>query len=143
MNIRQLITTIIAFLGVILFFVFQSMINLPRWLEWLGPLSLAAAVSFTLVQPLSLLATKMGLVDTPNERKIHKGAIPLVGGIAIYAGFLAVNFHYGYHIQSVEIRALMIALGPLLLIGVLDDLWELPSTLKLFVQLGAAAIVIS
>ncbi len=119
------------------------MINLPRWLEWLGPFSLAAAVSFTLVQPLSLLATKMGLVDRPNERKIHEGAIPLVGGIAIYAGFLAVNFHYGYHLQDDGIRALMIALGPLLLIGVLDDLWELPATLKLFVQLGAAAIVIS
>ncbi len=37
----------------------------------------------------------------------------------------------------------MIALGPLLLIGVLDDLWDLPATLKLLVQLGAATIVIS
>ena len=119
------------------------MISLPKWLEWLGPLTLAAVVSFTLVQPLSLLATKMGLVDIPNKRKIHEGAIPLVGGLVIYAGFLAVNFHYGYHIQDNGIRALMIALGPLLLIGVLDDLWELPSTLKLLVQLGAAAIVIS
>ncbi|MFC1559010.1 MraY family glycosyltransferase [Gemmatimonadota bacterium] len=143
MSLRQILTTIIALFCVVLFFIFHSNIELPVWLEWLGPLTLAASVSFTLVQPLSLLAAKMGLVDTPNARKIHEGAIPLVGGIAIYAGFLAVNFHYGYHLQDERILGLMIALGPLLLIGVLDDLWELPATLKLLVQLGAAAIVIS
>ncbi|MFC1499632.1 MraY family glycosyltransferase [Candidatus Zixiibacteriota bacterium] len=143
MSARQLITTAIALLGVVLFFVLQSYISLPQWLEWLGPFTLAASVSFALVLPLSWIAAKTGLVDRPNERKIHEGAIPLVGGIAIYAGFLAVNFHYGYHLESEEIRAVMIALGPLLLIGVLDDLWDLPATLKLLVQLGAAAIVIS
>ena len=54
-----------------------------------------------------------------------------------------MNFHYGYHIQNEAVKAVMIALGPLLLIGVFDDLWDLPASLKLLVQLGAAAIVIS
>ncbi len=153
MTFRRTITTIIAFLWVLLFFILESNIQTPRWLHWLGPFTLAAIVSFTLVLPLSWLAGKIDLVDRPNARKIHEGAIPLVGGIAIYAGFLVMNLHYGYYVGSPEVSAIMIALGPLLLIGVFDDLllligvfddlWDLPATLKLLVQIGAAIIVIS
>ena len=31
-------------------------------------------------------AKKIGLVDKPNSRKRHHGAIPLVGGISVFAG---------------------------------------------------------
>ena len=134
--------TIIALLGVILFFILKPNIDTPPWLNWLGPLTLAAVVSFMLVQPLSWLAVETGLVDRPNERKVHEGAIPLVGGLAIYAGFLAVYFVYGYYDESSAITAIMVALGPLLLIGVLDDLRDLSAALKLLVQLGAVAIVV-
>jgi len=143
LNLRRTFTTIIAFLWVLLFFILESNIQTPRWLHWLGPLILAAVVSFTLVPLLCWLAEKIDLVDRPDARKIHEGAIPLVGGIAIYAGFLVMNLHYGYYVGSPEVSAIMIALGPLLLIGVFDDLWDLPATLKLLVQIGAAIIVIA
>ena len=31
------------------------------------------------------IANKIGLLDHPNSRKLHKGSVPLVGGVAIYS----------------------------------------------------------
>ncbi len=42
-------------------------------------------------------AKKIGLVDKPNSRKRHHGAIPLVGGISVFAGicftFAITNYY--------------------------------------------------
>ena len=51
-------------------------------LIWLG----ALLVSVAGVAAGRQLAPRLGLVDTPNDRKKHVGSIPLVGGIAIFAG---------------------------------------------------------
>ena len=37
------------------------------------------------------VAIQIGLVDKPNFRKRHIGAIPLVGGISIFAGICFYN----------------------------------------------------
>lgn len=143
MNRRYVATTIIALLGVVAFFLIRPIVNTPNWLKWLGPFSIAALVTCALIPSLRWLAVRTGLVDEPNERKVHEGSVPLVGGIAIYTGFLAANLVYGYHTQSPQVLAIMIALAPLLIIGVLDDIRDLPASLKLLVQMVAAAIVIA
>ena len=48
----------------------------------------AFAVTVVLIAGLRPLASRMGLVDMPNARKLHSGATPMVGGIAIYLGIL-------------------------------------------------------
>jgi len=37
---------------------------------------------------LSAVAPRVGLVDAPNQRKLHSGQVPLVGGVAIYPSLL-------------------------------------------------------
>lgn len=37
-------------------------------------------ISFAMLFLLRKWAKTVGLVDKPNERKLHKGAVPLVGG---------------------------------------------------------------
>ena len=50
---------------------------------------LIAFVSTLLLTPVVRpLALKIGAVDSPNDRKIHKEPIPRLGGLAIYFGFL-------------------------------------------------------
>ena len=51
---------------------------------------LALAITAFLVEVARRLAPAVGLIDSPNERKAHEGDIPLVGGIAIFAGLLLV-----------------------------------------------------
>lgn len=142
MNHRYLAATVTALLVIILFFLLRPVIDLPGWLIWLGPFSISAAVAFAVMPTLLWISRKIGLIDLPNERKMHEGAIPLVGGITIYLGFLSAYFLYGYILHNPAITAVTIALLPLVVIGVADDLWDIPATVKLLVQLFAAAIVI-
>jgi UDP-GlcNAc:undecaprenyl-phosphate/decaprenyl-phosphate GlcNAc-1-phosphate transferase len=49
---------------------------------------------------IRILAISLGFVDIPEERKLHKEPIPLLGGIAIIVGavlaiFLAVYLIFG------------------------------------------------
>jgi len=53
---------------------------------------LAAFFATMFVLPnLSHFAKRIGLVDMPNERKVHKVPLPLVGGIGIV---IAVTFSF-------------------------------------------------
>ena len=40
-------------------------------------------------------AIRLGVVDRPNERKIHVSPIPLLGGVAVYAAFVASVLIFG------------------------------------------------
>lgn len=131
-----------ALLSAVLFFYFAPRIDTPPWLNWSGPFLLSALVAFGLIPLLKPLAVRAGLVDRPDERKHHEGAVPLVGGIAIYAGFLAVNLFYGYHEQDLAVKGVLIAVTMLVAVGVVDDLIDLAPGPKLFVQLAAVAVVI-
>lgn len=84
---------------------------------------------------------RWNLVDVPADRKIHILPTPRIGGLALYAGFvgsLLLN-----SIVPDWIIAILVASSLLLIIGVLDDIRELPASGKLIGQLLAAAIVIA
>ena len=49
---------------------------------------IAFAVSYILTPYLAQVGKKQNMVDLPNHRKIHNGAIPNLGGIVIFFGFL-------------------------------------------------------
>lgn len=93
-----------------------------------------------LLRLMSRLARKIGLVDAPGGRKRHRGAIPLIGGPAIFAGLafsalIIVDTLYPY-------RALFAALALLLIAGLLDDLHDLSPRQKIFAQLLAGALMV-
>jgi UDP-GlcNAc:undecaprenyl-phosphate/decaprenyl-phosphate GlcNAc-1-phosphate transferase len=115
-------------------FVFEGL----RWLYIL----LFAFLGVGALTPLMVhLSHQWGLVDQPSERKIHVQPTPRLGGVAVYLGFLG----------SVLLNSILpdwmiatLAAGSLLLIvGVIDDVWELPAASKLAAQLVAAGIVIA
>ena len=49
--------------------------------------ALAAALIMTPVA--KWLAPKVGAIDKPNARKVHSRLMPRMGGLGIYAGFVA------------------------------------------------------
>jgi UDP-GlcNAc:undecaprenyl-phosphate GlcNAc-1-phosphate transferase len=94
-----------------------------------------------LLRLLSRLAVRVGLVDYPGRRKRHRGAIPLIGGPAVLAGFcfgalMVADTLYVY-------RPLFAALGILLVAGLLDDLNDLSPAQKFLAQLAAGIVMIS
>ena len=48
----------------------------------------AFVATVTLLFLFRPLAVRIGLVDVPDTRKQHDGRIPLIGGIAMFCGFL-------------------------------------------------------
>lgn len=110
-------------------------------IRWLHILLFAFLVAGALTPFMVHLGHQWGLVDQPSERKIHVHPTPRLGGVAVYLGFLG----------SVLLNSILpdwmiatLAAGSLLLIvGVIDDVWELPAASKLVAQLVAAGIVIS
>lgn len=82
----------------------------------------------------------------PKARGIHTKPMPLAGGTAIVAGFVITVILLAPSIQNLEIRHLVGLLGGGLVItvvGLLDDIYDLPAKVKLFFQILAALIVVA
>lgn len=97
-------------------------------------------VSFATLIFARPLAEKIGLVDKPNYRKRHQGIIPLIGGIALFLGNLTFYFlqwdtmRYPYlYLASVSL---------LLIIGVLDDRFDVSPFIRAIVQASIAGAMI-
>ena len=107
-----------------------------------------ALVVALLVTPLViLLAKKTGAMDAPDARKVHKKPIPRIGGLAIYAGFMAaiifVAVKFGFDTESIkETIGLMLSGSLIVAVGLIDDYKNLPAKVKLLGQIIAAAVLV-
>jgi len=96
-------------------------------------------------------AESIGLVDRPDERKLHPEATPRVGGLAIIFGFGFPLLFLAGNARAAELVAknlsylfAVLAAGSLIVgLGVYDDLVGADAPKKFLVQTLAALIVIS
>lgn len=90
---------------------------------------IGTALAIACLRPIS---TKLQLVDLPNHRKQHIGAIPLIGGIAICLGvYLSVFLTLPLH----NVITLMLACaGCMMIMGAIDDAKDISPWLRLSVQ---------
>lgn len=85
-----------------------------------------------------------GLVDEPNERKIHKIPISRLGGIAIWLStmatfvFLVLLSHYPY---GSLLSGILLGGSLMFLLGLVDDIYNLPAKFKLVAQILIATLV--
>lgn len=106
---------------------------------WLTFLSVFI-VSFAALIVMRPVAEMIGLVDKPNFRKRHQGLIPLIGGIALFLGNLTF-----YLMQWDDMRLPWLYLGAvtvLLIIGVLDDRFDISPFIRAIVQATLAGLMI-
>ena len=102
----------------------------------------AALISFVLTPVVKALAPKFGFVDVPkDERRMHNHPIPTIGGLAIFVSFVLVSL-FVCHLNRQFIGMLLGALV-IVVLGVVDDKYDLNAKLKLVVQILAAAIPVS
>lgn len=81
------------------------------------------------------------MVDHPGGRKDHGRVVPLVGGVAIFAGFSAAVFGIPPALPA-ELKWVVLAMATMVLIGVFDDIHELAPRKKLVGQLLVSAVVV-
>ena len=81
---------------------------------------------------LRKVAYKIGLVDTPNLRKHHQGAIPLIGGVAIFSSIS--YFLFSHPDILIHTPLLLLCLFVLIVVGVVDDKFDISFKFRLAVQ---------
>ncbi|MEM1111614.1 MAG: MraY family glycosyltransferase [Pseudomonadota bacterium] len=84
------------------------------------------------------VALEEGLVDHPDERKTHQGAVPLAGGPAFFITLIFGNL--ALDIPPYTPTLLVIAAGVLLL-GLYDDMNHIKATFRLMLQFGAGLLI--
>jgi UDP-GlcNAc:undecaprenyl-phosphate GlcNAc-1-phosphate transferase len=109
-------------------------------MDYLVPFITAFLLSFTAILVFKPIAAKVGLLDTPNERKCHDGAIPLIGGIAIFFSVLLASSLFIRNSQTLNLY--LISSSLILFLGVLDDRYDLSVRLRLVAQVIVASILI-
>jgi UDP-GlcNAc:undecaprenyl-phosphate GlcNAc-1-phosphate transferase len=103
---------------------------------------IAFLASVGLTAPVRHLALRAGLVDKPGPRKVHLKPIPLLGGVAIYCGFVLAVLITLHRPASGQIVSILGGATLLALIGFLDDGGFLHHQAKLFVAMPVAALLL-
>ena len=101
---------------------------------------IAFIVSYILTPYMARVGKKQNMVDIPGHRKIHEEAIPNLGGIVIFFGFL-LSLLLVVPIEG-QVKALLIGGVIILLLGVVDDIVNLSPKHKFIIQMIPALIVI-
>ncbi|MCE5169285.1 undecaprenyl/decaprenyl-phosphate alpha-N-acetylglucosaminyl 1-phosphate transferase [Paenibacillus profundus] len=96
-------------------------------------------------------AIKVGAVDVPNARKVHTRIMPRMGGLGIYAAFVLTllalmpfipDTLFGSARDGNLVKALLAGGSIIVLVGALDDRFELSAKVKLVGQIIAACVVV-
>lgn len=95
-------------------------------------------------KPFKLIANRLGLVDKPNERKKHTGSVPLIGGILIFCS-ATIGLLFSKEVSFFDPYVQMVAGsgGALLLVGIIDDRFDVRALLKLVMQFVLAHLAIT
>lgn len=102
---------------------------------------IAIVTTVLFIRLLMPFAAHVGLVDKPSSRKQHQGNVPLVGGLAMFGAFAFSTLILGE--PMFNYRSLFAAMGFLVFIGILDDIYDLSPFRKTIGQMVAAIFMTS
>jgi UDP-GlcNAc:undecaprenyl-phosphate GlcNAc-1-phosphate transferase len=86
------------------------------------------------------LAIRVGFVDLPAQRKVHHTPIPLMGGVAIFAGAVVAVLLFSNQLAD-SVVGVFLAMSLVAFTGLLDDRYHLPAWAKLGSQFVAFLIL--
>ena len=114
---------------------------------YLWAFAAALIVALVVMPAVIFLAKKTGAMDAPNARKVHKKPVPRIGGLGIYAGFMAaiifIALKFGLDGEQLkEIVGLVLSGSLIVALGLVDDYKNLPANVKLIGQIVAAAVLV-
>ena len=117
--------------------------------------AVAFVVTLLMVPASKAIATKIGAIDYPGNRRMNTVPIPRCGGIALYLGLLAACFtmylgirFFGwdatdlYVMKDVNYLVLFLGVTAMFSVGLVDDITQLSPAIKLSGQVIAAVIVV-
>ena len=109
----------------------------------------AALVTYLVTGAVRVLAIKIKAVTPIRDRDVHSWPTPRMGGVAVYLGFACAvlmalqlpRLSKAFE-TSTEIKGVLVAGGVIVLVGVLDDRFDLDAVTKLAGQILAGGILV-
>ena len=109
----------------------------------------ASGIAFFVIPFIERFATRYSLLDQPGDaRRVHQVAVPRIGGVAMYLGFilaiaLTIALPVERFAEEVE-RLLLLIVGATAVVVVMfyDDVVGLGAKAKLALQIGISLIVV-
>ena len=105
---------------------------------------LAFLIAFFSTPFAKKIAFKVGAIAKPRKRDMHTKPIPRMGGIAIFAGFMVTFLIVVWYLPIVNLKQVLgifLGCGMIFLLGIFDDIYELPAKPKFLIQILAATVV--
>jgi UDP-GlcNAc:undecaprenyl-phosphate GlcNAc-1-phosphate transferase len=112
-------------------------------LQFVPILVVGFATSLGLTPLSRAIALRLGVVDKPNQRKIHVDNKPMMGGLAIYVGFALALILLSPPQHLVEFGALISGATFLALVGLVDDRYTLGIKTKMLAEIVATLVLIA
>ena len=104
-------------------------------------LAVAFLLSFSATPMVISLAHKLNAIDVPKDkRRIHKKPTPLIGGLAIFYGFIVSVLCFA--VLDRETAGILIGSVIIVVVGMIDDITDMRAIVKMLCQIIAAAIVV-
>ena len=100
---------------------------------------ISGLVAFLVIIVLTPFSERLRLMDIPDERKRHGEPVPMIGGIAIFMALLGVA-----QVYSMDLLWSWLLAGStvLVVVGFLDDVFDLGVRIRLVAQLFACGLMI-
>lgn len=107
-------------------------------LQFIPILVVGFAASLGLTPVSRRIAMRLGVVDKPNQRKIHNDHKPLMGGLAIYAALVLSLLLFSPPQHFRELGFILAGTAVLAGVGLLDDRYNLGIRIRLVAMTVAA-----
>jgi UDP-GlcNAc:undecaprenyl-phosphate/decaprenyl-phosphate GlcNAc-1-phosphate transferase len=108
----------------------------------------AGVITYVMTPVVRWFSIRIGAIDRPSDRKVHANPTPTLGGLAIFFGLLGAGLvartmpeFKEMFTQTSEIAGIFAGALVIFLLGVVDDMRDLPAPVKLAGQVFAAGIV--
>ncbi|MEA2451561.1 MAG: hypothetical protein QOG04_271 [Actinomycetota bacterium] len=109
---------------------------------------IAAVVAYVTTPLVRRLATRVGAIDRPNDRKVHANPTPTLGGAAIFLGIIVAGVVASFmpefdsvFVQNSQPLGIATAALVIFALGVFDDFKPLTAAPKLAGQIFAAGLL--
>ena len=87
------------------------------------------------------IAILKNLVDNPDERKLQRRPIPVMGGIAVFFGIVAGLCSSQITFFSPAVFVLIAAMTIMLYVGTIDDILDLSPYTRFLIEIAVVAFI--
>jgi UDP-GlcNAc:undecaprenyl-phosphate GlcNAc-1-phosphate transferase len=119
----------------------QYPIDMTVLADVLAALAAALVISFAVTPAVKFFAQRIGAIDVPKDnRRMHDHPIPLLGGLAVFIGFIISVLIFGK--IDTQVRGMLLGCVVIIAAGIIDDISPLKYWAKLLFQIAAALIAV-